>query len=149
MLPNSLPSERAAIVATIDPDAYANSTYTSDWVDMSMFDTIMAIIMVGDLGAETDLDAKLEQATSSGGAGAKDVTGKAITALTHSPVQSDCQSIINCRAEELDVNNGFRYVRLSITNDVTSDFGAVILGFDPRQLPASNNDLASVVEIVA
>lgn len=148
MGPNALPSERAAVVATIDPDAYANSTYTSDWVDMSKFGSILAIVMAGDLGAETDLDAKLEQATDSNGTGAKDITGKSITALTHSPVQSDYQALINCRGEELDVNNSFRYVRLSITNDVTSDFGGVILGFDPLNGPASDNDLDSVAEIV-
>ena len=31
---SSLPSERIAVVANIDPDAYTAATYTSDWVDM-------------------------------------------------------------------------------------------------------------------
>lgn len=146
---NRLASERVAVVATIDPDAYSNSTYTSDWVDVSKFQSLMAVVMLGDLGAECDLTAKLEQATDSNGSGAKDITGKAITTLTHSPVDSDKQAIINCRAEDLDADNSFCFVRLSVTNSVTSDFGAIILGVDARNGLASDNDLSSVDEIVA
>lgn len=156
---NSLPSERAAVLATIDPDNYSDGTQTSDWADMSKFETAMAIAMTGTIaGAATNgtVNFKLQQATSSGGAGAKDITGKAITALTEDGTDSDKQAIINVRGEELDVDGGFRYVAMVATlldagspTEATYDFGAVLLGFDPRYGPASDNDLASVDEIVA
>lgn len=147
---NSLPAERAAVVATIDPDAYTANTYTSDWVDMGRFASLMAIIMAGDLGTNATLDAKLQQATDDQGAGAKDITGKAITQLTQAGADSDKQAIINVRPEELDLDNEFRYVRLSATlATATSDFGAILLGFDTRHGIGSANDLASVDEIVA
>jgi len=146
---NKLGSEAVAVCATIDPDVTVASTVTSDWVDMGDFETIMAIVMAGTLGASATLDAKLEQASDSSGTGAKDITGKAITQLTQAGTDSDKQAIINCRAEELDLANGFSHVRLSITVAVaTSDVGGIILGLNRRSEPASDGDLASVDEIV-
>lgn len=145
------PSDRAAVVATIDPDVLTATTHDSDWVDMSKFERIMAIAMVGTLGEGAEFDAKLQQASDSSGTGAKDITGKAITQWTEdtSPVSEDKQAVINCRADELDVTNGFTHARLRITvGTASSDGGAVILGFDARQQPASDNDLSSVAEII-
>ncbi len=151
---NALPSEVAAVLGTIDPDAYAAGAQNSDWVDLGLFDQVMAVVMVGTIGAGSTVDAKLTQATTSGGAGEKDITGKAITQLTNaSPDDSDKQAVINCRAEELDVANDFRFVRLVQTGGTGSpatsvDHGAVLLGFGARYGPASDSDLASVAEIV-
>lgn len=144
---NRLPSEKAAIVGAIDPDANTAATYLSDAIDMSKFESIMAVIMAGILGASATIDAKLVQATTSGGT-YKDVTSKAITQLVKA-TDDDKQAIINCRAEDLDVDNDYRYVKLSMTvGTATSDSGAVVLGFNARTNPASDNDLASVAEIV-
>ena len=138
-------SDRVAVLATIDPDVTVASTVTSGWVSMVRFTNILAIILFGTAGSSATLDAKLEQATSSGGAGAKDITGKLITQM----LVSDKQSQINCNAEELDVEGDFTHVRLSVTIAVaTSDLCALILGGDPRHDLASDNDVASVVEIV-
>lgn len=143
------PSEMVAVVATIDPDANTAGALTSDYVDAASFEQIMAIVMAGALGTNGTLDAKLVQATSSGGAGVKDITGKAITQLTEAGTDSDKQAIIQVRADELDVAGGFRYVALVHTVAVaTSDSGAVVLGLNPTYGPASDYDLASVDEIV-
>jgi len=147
---NCLPSEVAAVVATIDPDVYSSGETLSDAIDMSKVDQILAVVMSGTLGASATLAAKLTQATTSGGT-YKDITGKAITTLSQavSPNNSDDQALINCRAEELDIDNAYRWVKLSMTVAVAdSDAGAVVFGFGERYGPASDGDLASVVEIV-
>lgn len=144
--PNVKPSDRAPILGVIDPDAYAANTYTTGWIDMSLWESVQAIVFAGTLGSSATLDAKLEQATSSGGAGAKDVTGKAITQLTQAGTDSDKQAVINCQSEDLDVEGGFRYVRLSLTvGTATSDAGGVVLGADPRYAPT---DATTVDEVV-
>lgn len=146
---NVLASDRVAVVGAIDPDANAAGTLTTGWIAMSDWGRIMAVIMAGDLGASATLDAKLEQATSSGGAGAKDITGKAITQLTQAGTDSNKQAIINCHRDELDLVNGFTHARLSMTvATATSDSGAVVLGFDPRYNVAADNDAATVDEII-
>lgn len=146
---NTLPSEVAAVVATIDPDAYTAATYLSDAVDMSKIDQLLAVVMAGELGASATLDAKLTQATTSGGS-YKDITGKAITQLTQGGSdESDKQALINCRADELDIDNDYRWVKLSMTvGTATSDCCALLLGFGARYGPASDGDLATVDEIV-
>lgn len=144
---NLLPSENAAIVGTIDPDANAAATYLSDVIDMSKFESIMALVMTGILGASATINAKLVQATTSGGT-YKDVADKAIATLVKA-TGDDKQVVINCRAEEIDVDNGYRYVKLSMTvGTAASDAGAVVLGFNARTNPASGVGLASVAEIV-
>ena len=150
MMGNALPSQGVAIVGVIDPDANGTGTLTTGWIDMAALRGLMAVIMVGDLGTSATIDAKFEQATSSGGAGAKDVTAKAITQLTQAGTDSNKQAVINLRAEELDRNNGFRYARLSMaTGTAASDSAAVVLGFNARYGPASDSNVATVDETIA
>lgn len=150
---NTLSSEIAALLATVDPDDYAAGAQNSDWIDLGLYDQVMAVVMAGTIGTGSTLDAKLTQATSSGGAGEKDITGKAITQLTQAGSDSDKQAVINCRADELDIANDFRFVRLVQTGGTgspatTVDHSAVLVGFGARYEPASDGDLASVAEIV-
>lgn len=150
MNPNLLPSQQAAVAAVIDPDVTAAGTVTSGWVDMADFESVMAIVFAGTLGSSATLDAKIEQATDGSGTGAKDITGKAITQLTQAGTDSDKQAIINVTADELDVDNLFTHVRLSITvATASSDAGGVVLGFYPHYGPASDSDASTVAEIVA
>jgi hypothetical protein len=144
------PSDRAAVVGIIDPDAYAAGTVTTGWIDMTQYNELMAVVMAGTLGAAATLDAKFQQATTAAGAGAKDITGALITQLTQAGTDSDKQAIINLWAEDLDVDGGFAFAQLSMTVAVaTSDAGAVVLGMAKRHGAASSGDLASVDEIVA
>ncbi len=146
MLPNSLPSEQAAVVGVIDPDAYAAATYLSAAIDMSKFESIQAIVAVGDFVATATLDAKLTSSATSGGS-YTDVAGKAIAQMTAAGTDDNKQAVINCRASELPA--GHRFVKLSVTlGTAGADLGAVVLGHNPGHAPASDNDLASVDEIV-
>jgi len=145
----TLPSERVAVVATIDPDANAAGALTSDWASMEDFSEMMAVAMVGALGTSATVDFKLQQATDSSGTGAKDISGKAITQLTQAGTDDDKQAVINVNGADLDVANDFDHVAMVLTTaTATSDSGAVLLGMRPRYGPASDYDLASVDEIV-
>ncbi len=145
--PNALPSERVAVLATIDPDVYTAAAYTTDWVDLTKYKSAMAIVMAGTLGSSATLNGKLQEATDSSGTGNVDLSGKAITALTQGGTDSDKQAIINVRSDELSA--GFTHIALVMTvGTATSDCGAIVLGLDPRHAPANENDLASVDEIV-
>lgn len=144
---SSLPSERIAVVANIDPDAYTAATYTSDWVAMKDFYHFMAIVQAGDLGSSATLDAKLRSATSSAGAGAADITGAAITQLTQAGSDSNKQAVINFDPSVL-AGTSYTHVQLSMTvGTATSDAGAVLLGFNPRNAPASGTDASTVDSI--
>ena len=152
MTPNLSPSQRNAILGVIDPDANTagGSPYETVFASAAQFGNLMAIIQSGTLGASATLDAKLEQAKDDTGTDVKDIDGKAITQFIKAN-NDDNQAIINCRSDELDVNNDFTHVRLSLTvGTATSDISAVLLGLDARYAPADadDKDLASVVEIV-
>jgi len=142
---NSMASEQVAVVGAVDPDAYSAGTNTTAWISAANFFTFLALILVGDSGGV--VDAKIEQATDAAGTGVKDVAGKAITQLAGT--SDNVQAAINLRPEDLDVSNNFSHFRLSITTGSTSDAGGLVLGSHPRHGPASDNDAATVVEIIS
>lgn len=147
--PNSLPSERCAIVGVIDPDAYTNAAYTTACVPVSKFRRLQAIIMAGTLGSSATIDAKLFRAEDASGTNPTDITGASITQLTQAGTDSDKQAIINYDTQG-EEGNAKKFIGLSVTVGVAaSDMGALLLGFDPFQAPASSDDLASVDEIVS
>ncbi len=146
---NVRPSDQAVLAATVNPISQAPGAVSTGWVALGGdgYEAIQAIVMAGVLGAAATLDAKLEQATSAAGAGAKDVAGKAITQLTKAGGDDDKQAIINCRSEELDVANGYTHVRLTLTvGAAASLIAGLILGHYARYQPHA--DAASVDEVV-
>ena len=139
-------SDQVVLADTIDPDAYAAGTLTSGWVDMSVYDTVLATVLIGALGTGATVGAKLEQATDASGTGAKDVADKAITPMTEVGGGSGTQALIEIRSEELDVNAAFTHVRLSITVATAScDLAASLHGVGARYQQAN---AASVAERV-
>lgn len=121
-------SEALAVLATIDPVSQGAGTVTTGWVDMRDCKRLLAIVGVGVMTATGTVDAKLQQATDSGGTGVKDITGKAITQLLAAG-GNNRQVEINLADDELDVTNLFRFVRLSITvATAASLINALLLG---------------------
>jgi len=88
------------------------------WVSMADFDRIFAYVQLGTWNATDDLDeCRVQQATDSSGAGAKDLTTDASGGDydTDNPVDAAGDFVIlEARAEDLDVDNGFKYVRLYV-----------------------------------
>jgi hypothetical protein len=147
--PNLRPSDRAPIVAVIDPDVLSATEHESGWVDMNLFPTLMAIILLGTMEATATVDAWFEQATDDQGAGAKVISpAKELTQLTQAGTDaSDSQAVLVLRDTELDRENGFRYAKLSVdVNADTVDGAAVVLGLDAKYPPGT--DLTTVAEVV-
>ncbi|WP_296540030.1 hypothetical protein [Rhizorhabdus sp.] len=146
---NLNPSAMVAVLGAINPSSQAAGALSTGWVDMQDWFNAMAIVHAGALGASATLDAKIQQATDGSGTGAKDVTGLAITQLTKAGSDDNKQAIINIRQEDLDRNNGFRYVRLTMTVATAASLtSALLLGLNPRYGAANAGDAASVDEIV-
>jgi len=144
---NSIPTERAAIVAVINPAEHGAGATDSSEVDHSGFNTTQWTLQVGAFGGSGTVDFKLQSASSSGGS-FSDITGKSITQLTEAGSDDNKQVVINLRADEL--TSGDRYVKAVMTLATASTFASMTgLGFDARHAPASDNDLSSVDEIVS
>ena len=143
-----LPSEETAVIATIDPDAYAAGTETSDWADTENVARLLAILKTGIIVAGGTLDFKLQQATDNSGTGAKDITGKTAATLA-ATTDDDKQVLINLRTDELDVDNGFSFVAIVVEMTTQgADMDATLLGYTPQYGPANLFNLASVDEIL-
>lgn len=143
---NLKPSQRASVVGAINPQS-ATTVQVSGWLDATAFHNFLAVIQTGAITATGLVDAKIQQATSSGGAGAKDVTGKAIVQLVAAS-NANQQALINLKQEDLDIANGFKWFQLSVTPSVAAALiGASVLGFDPRFGMASDSTNANATQV--
>lgn len=148
MLPNNKISEAQAVLANIAPISQGVGTAVSGWVSIKNAQMILAIISVGVFGASATVDAKFQQATSAAGAGAKDVTGKAITQLLAAGGNNRLAEI-NVRPQDLDTNGGFSFVQLSVTVGTAATLISAEVLASTRYLPASDLNSAAVAQIVA
>ncbi len=131
-------TELVTLVGAIDPQDAAGALSTG-WVDFSRFQALMALVSSG---AVTAVDAKLEQATDETGAGAKDVTGKAVTSFA----DDNSQVAINIQHSDMDMQNDFRFVRLTVT--ATGLVSASLFGVLAAYGPASQHKVPSLIEVV-
>ena len=148
MFPNAKGSELFSVLATIDPASQAVGTVTTGWISAGNHHSLLALVQSGVLGTGATLDAKLQQATDASGTGAKDVTGKAITQIVKATGDNK-QALINLRPDDLDVTNGYSFVRLSLTVAVAASLTAAqLLGFNPRFAPGDASNQAAVAQVV-
>ena len=148
MFTNSKASEMLAILATVDPASQSAGTATTGWVSVANHHGLLAVVQTGVLGTLATVDAKLQQATDSTGAGAKDVAGRAITQIVKATGDNK-QALINLKPEELDTLNGFGFVRVALTVGVAASItGAQLLGVNPRFAPADSGNQAAVVQVI-
>lgn len=157
--PTSLFSERVAILAAIDPDAYSASTYTSGWVKADLFYKYAAVCLLGDTAASGSpygsVVFSIQQGNTAGGGGAKLVSGKTVTlSEIAGGTEENDQCVINLDPDELDLDAGFYWIAVRAVVGGTGageacDVAAVLLGIDPKYSPASDNDSATVNEIIA
>lgn len=96
-----------------------NTNVQTAWVDMRDFEQIFAFVECDAAtwnGADGVTTLKLQQATSSAGAGVKDLTtsgaGSNYNTSNDTLTASGSIAILEARAENMDMNGGFRYVRL-------------------------------------
>lgn len=119
------------------------STVVTAWFDIKTACNWLGTAQAGAI-ITTSLDAKFEQATDISGTGAKDVTGKAITQLTAGPAIA----LVNLNAGDLDLANGFQFIRWSMAAVGTpTGFAGSLIALDPRYEPLAQG--AIVVEVVS
>lgn len=142
-------SQQLAVVATIDPDAYGTGDQTTDVIDMKLHNRVIFIVQVGDFVSTGKADFLVKGDTASNGSFTTTITGKSITQLTQAGSDSDKQVIVEVTAEEA-MAQGFRYLRGTLTlTTAGADAAVIALAGNDRFQPASDNDLATVDEIVA
>jgi hypothetical protein len=145
---NAKITERAAVLAVLNPVSQGAGTVNTSWVPIVSWDAILAVLQSGALGTSATLDAKLQQAKDSSGTGAKDITGKAITQwLQATADKSNKQASIGVRVADLDVANDFTHVRLSVTVAVAASLvSACLIGVGNRRGPITQ--AASVAQVL-
>ena len=113
-----------------------NAQNNGGWLSMKNYARVMAYVEIGTWDSSDDLDeCRLQQATDSSGTSAKDLTSDASGGNydTDNPVDADGNFvIIEARGEDMDVDNGFDYVRLYVAeggNSGTDNVNGVLIRY--------------------
>lgn len=132
---------KAVILETADIGG-TNTGATGNWAtyqSMENFDRIYAKVEVGTWDATDDLDTcKLQQAQDAAGTGVKDLTTSASGGNydTDAPVDADGNTVVlEARAEDLDTDGGFFYVRLycaEVSNTGVDNISGVLVLYKAR-----------------
>lgn len=118
-----------------------------NWISIANYERLFALLDAGVLATNATLDFKLQQATSSTGGSAKDISGKAITQLTEAGTDSNKNVGIELRGEELDVTNGFCYVRMVMTPAVGAALcSCYLFGTAPDYTAVSTTNFDELVD---
>ncbi len=141
---SSQPYERVAVVGKIDPKNGNNTTQNTDYVDMSKFAEVLFIFQLGSV--DNTIDCLVRESTNTSDGGGQTLSGKSATQLTGS--DDNKIVVIQVKAEEL--SPGYRYLRgrMTVGNGTTNLIACTVLGLMPRYGPASDDDLADVVQVV-
>lgn len=125
----NIESKSFAVAAQISPQSITGATVTSGWVALGSSYRIAALILCGALAGTVDW--KIEQAQDGSGTGAKTLLAGTQFAAT----DDDKNKQIDCDVTAVDTENGFGFVRLSITASAAACLvcGALIFA-DPRVL---------------
>ncbi|GIW79445.1 MAG: hypothetical protein KatS3mg105_1252 [Gemmatales bacterium] len=140
------PSEKAAVVATIDPADTPNGAATrdSDYIDLSKFGEVLFVFMTGTI--DSTVDCSVREAQDASGTGEQELKSATQLAAT----KDNKQVVINVKAEQL--SPGYTHVRgriaIAAGGTGTNGNAMVALAMSPRYGPASDDDVADVDEIV-
>ena len=132
----------------IEPQNLAGGVTNSIWLGVQHYDKFMFVIMGGNCANIGDtLDAHVEQATTTGGAGAKVVAGKAITQVVSTATDQDDIWYIHLYIDELDVDAYYDSVRLVL--EVSANDTWYIAAFCLREQRVFEiSPVTSVTEII-
>ena len=135
--------ERYKLVDVIHPIS-SSSAQDGSWKKVENTGEIVAIINTGAIASGSHVDAKMRQANTAGGGGAKDIANAKITRLT---ATDDNQCIlISVHTKNLD--DGFLWVQLIITPAGTASLVSGLVYIGPvATMPAADNDYSEEVVI--
>ena len=114
-LGENLRVDPAMIAATLNNSSNVASYL---WVDMSLYDSLLCIIQSAAMHNSSVVTVQLKQATNNAGANVKSITG---FTSSFSGTDDNKAKVISLRAENLDVNNSFRYVAVLLTETATQN----------------------------
>jgi len=127
-------------------DSQDAGTHNGTWVAVSTYHRVWFVLDVGDMAQGATLDAGIQQATTTGGAGAKAITGKTITQLAQADGDGGDLVCIELQTEELDVDGGFDCVRFYVTvANAAVEYSAILYGCSPRFLPVPTTNWEEIV----
>ena len=122
------------------------ATHNSGWVLMENYHRARLDLNVGTMGAAATLDAGIQQASAAAGTGVKAIAGKTITQLTQAGGDANSLCTIELQTEELDVDNGFEYIRFYVTIAVADCvYGATLDGTCGRFKPVPTTNWTEIV----
>lgn len=153
-MPN-FPLSHDAAFTVLETTDIGGTNAATGWVSMADWEHVCAVVEVGTWNATDDLDeCRLEQGQGASGTNPKDLTTDASGGdyNTDAPVDADGdQVILEARASDLDVANGYTHVRLYVAeggNTGTDNVTGVLIRHGARHKRAQAHGAAVAGSLV-
>lgn len=139
---NSLMTERAPLIATIDPQTVTTDEVFSDVVDMSKYSRVRATFMGGNMASDGTMVCRCVTCDSAGNNAAAFKTASTVTAGT-----DNSQVEIEVTGDDLAEGgaNANRYVKFGIVSAGSGGAVACAVYGEAKEMPGT--DLTTVLEI--
>lgn len=145
---NQALTEQLAIVSTIDPQNAGTGDSAGDIIDMSKIRRVVFILALGAMTTNSTVDLVIKGDTATGSSFTTTITGKAITQLTEAGTDGSKQVLLEVTAEEVAAQGFSRIKPIVTVGAAASQLCVIALASFMRYSGASENDLASVDQIV-
>lgn len=104
--------ERLDYAAGVYSQDISSADVTGEWVDMSGYNRVAALVTSGQLASADAVEVTLQQATDANGSDAKDL-GSTVT-YTAGSADEVAALLAEAAASDLDIANDFRYVAAKV-----------------------------------
>lgn len=138
-LPKEVYFQQALAPATDLGAAIVPATY----IDVTQFERFGFVVLMG-TSNRTTATIQIVQATAAAGTGSKNVTG-AVNTTTPTTGQ---WAVVDCSADQLDINNGFRYVAVQCAVAGGTAGAAAVLFYGVRPRNESVTPDANLAQVV-
>lgn len=142
---NINPASVLKVVATIDPASITGAEVFSDPIDMGVWESVMATLLVGNSGGGT-IDLKVYQCAYDGSAATAAI--KSIVQWTDSSSTNDnSQAVMGFRADEMPAAGAARFAKFGLTIGSTGGPAALVVHgvanrFAPDAAKQTSQDVA-------
>jgi len=139
--------EEHALISWLDSDSYAIGVHDlAAYVNVELYQEIVATFNVGDMEQGATLDADIEVASDAAGTGVQTV--KSITQLTQAGGDSNAKVCAVCAAQELEAalsGGGFYNVEVTVATAAV-EFGLMVYGRKARYEPVTVANWTEVLD---
>ncbi|MFT9116559.1 MAG: hypothetical protein ABF497_05465 [Sporolactobacillus sp.] len=136
--------KRVKIDTAVLAQALDNTSSSGAFFDLSHYRKALIVLEVGAMADTKTATVSLKQASTSAGTDAKAIDGATAT-ITAAGAKTSARALLEIDASDLDINNGFGYISVTVATTDTTTVSATLIRGDGRFEPEDDSDALTAI----